>query len=231
MHPSSTGLTEFLKPYVTKHKQNLVEEVLSKRTRHITVVLENIYHPHNASAVVRSCDCFGIQDVHVIEGHNEYNINPYVVRGSAKWISIYKYPQVESEESCFKQLKKQGFRLIGTSPNPEYRSIREVETDAKMALVFGTEETGLSNYAMNQMDDFVHIPMQGFTESFNISVSAAICLYETTNKIRSAGIEYQLSDMEKEELRLEWYKNIIARSDVLEREYFRINNVTEKPTH
>lgn len=226
MESSLTGLIEFLKPYVTEHKQNLVEEVLSKRTRHITVVLENIYHPHNASAVVRSCDCFGVQDVHVIEGHNEYNINPYVVRGSAKWISIYKYQQEESEKDCFHQLKEQGYKLIGTSPNPEFSSIKELDVDSKVALVFGTEETGLSEYAISQMDDFVHIPMQGFTESFNISVSAAICLYDSTEKMRTSKVKWQLTEEKKNELRLQWYKNIIQRSDVLEREYHRINSTT-----
>lgn len=222
----SIGLTEFLKPYVTEHKQNLIEEVLNLRTRHITVVLENIYHPHNASAVVRSCDCFGIQDVHVIEGHNEYNINPYVVQGSAKWITINKYPQSDSSDSSFAQLKKKGYELIGTSPNPKYKSIRDFNAKSKLALVFGTEETGLSDFAMAQMDDFAHIPMYGFTESFNLSVSAAICLYEITDKLRKSDVDWQLSENEKDELRLEWYKNIIARSDVLEREYFRINNLT-----
>ena len=227
MNGSVIGLIEFLQPYVTEHKQNLVEEVLEQRTRHITVVLENIYHPHNASAVVRSCDCFGVQDVHVIEGHNEYNINPYVVRGSAKWISIHKYPlNEESENSSFVQLKNQGYKLIGTTPDASYKSIRDIDINTKIAFVFGTEETGLSKYAMEQMDDFAHIPMHGFTESFNLSVSAAICLYESTNKMRASGVAWKLSDIEKKMLRLEWYKNIIARSDVLEREYLRINNKT-----
>ncbi|MCB0497729.1 MAG: RNA methyltransferase [Cyclobacteriaceae bacterium] len=226
MNSSVIGLIEFLKPYVTEHKQKLVEKVLEQRTRHITVVLENIYHPHNASAVVRSCDCFGVQDVHVIEGHNEYNINPYVVRGSAKWISIHKYPLSELEDSCYDQLKNQGYKLIGTTPDPSYKSIRDIDSNAKIALVFGTEETGLSKYAMEQMDDYAHIPMHGFTESFNLSVSAAICLYESTLKMRGSNVSWQLSENEKNELRLQWYKNIIARSDVLEREYARICSET-----
>lgn len=221
----SSGLTAFLKPYVSEHKQALIDEVLNKRTRHITVVLENIYHSHNASAVVRSCDCFGVQDIHVIEGHNEYNINPYVVQGSAKWISINKYSQIETNENSFAQLKQKGYRLVGTSPNPSYQLVSEISTDKKIALVFGTEETGLSDYAMEQMDDFVHIPMFGFTDSFNLSVSAAICLYELTSKIRKDKIEWQLSENEKDELRLEWYKKVIAHSDILEREYLRISNI------
>ncbi len=228
---NAISLMEFLAPYVSEHKKTLVEEVLSKRTRHVTVVLENIYHSHNASAVVRSCDCFGVQDVHVIEGHNEYNINPYVVRGSAKWISIYKYPQQENNKSAFAQLKQKGYRLVGTSPNPTYPSIKDISLEGKIALVFGTEETGISNYAMQQMDEFVHIPMYGFTTSFNISVSAAICLFELAAKIRTEKIEWQLTDNEKDDLKLAWYKKIIARSDILEREYLRITQtqVINKP--
>lgn len=219
------GLTGFLKPYVSEHKQELIEEVLNKRTRHLTVVVENIFHTHNASAVVRSCDCFGIQDIHVIEGHNEYIVNPLVVRGSAKWVSINSYPQQEDNKSVFSKLKKEGYRLVGTSSNPLYKSLSDTSVNQKTALVFGTEDTGLSKFAMEQMDDFVHIPMFGFTESFNISVSAAICLYELTGKTRIKNVQWQLSDNEKDELRLEWYKKVIARSDVLEREYLRINSI------
>lgn len=219
------GLTAFLAPYVSEHKRALMNEVLDKRTRYLTVVLENIYHPHNASAVVRSCDCFGVQDIHVIEGTNEYNINPYVVRGSAKWVSINKYPLQENSKSAFAQLKKQGYCLVGTSPNPKYQSLKEFSPDQKIALVFGTEETGLSDFANQSMDDFIHIPMFGFTESFNLSVSAAICLFELNNKIRSEKINWQLSKSEKDLLRLEWYKKVISNSDILEREYLRISNI------
>lgn len=219
------GLTAFLRPYVSEHKQALMDEVLDKRTRYITVVLENIYHPHNASAVVRSCDCFGIQDIHIIEGRNEYNINPYVVRGSAKWVSILKYPQTENKENSFTQLRQKGYRLVGASPDSSYQSVSEISLDQKIALVFGTEETGLSDYAIKQMDDFVRIPMFGFTDSFNISVSAAICLYELTSKTRTENIDWQLSKSEKDDLRLEWYKKVIGRSDILEEEYLRINTI------
>ena len=221
----SKELTEFLRPYVSEHKKGLIDEVLQKRTRHVTVVVENIFHSHNASAVVRSCDCFGVQDIHVIEGHNEYTINPFVVRGSAKWISINKYPLQENDKSAFKQLKEQGYRLVGTSPNPKYQSIADINIDQKTALVFGTEDKGISDYAISQVDDFVHIPMYGFSDSFNISVSAAICLYELTNKIRTENIDWHLSDYEQDKLRLEWYKKVIDRSDVLEREYLRINSI------
>jgi tRNA (guanosine-2'-O-)-methyltransferase len=218
------GLTEFLSTYVSDHKKALIEEVLSKRTRYITVVLENIYHAHNASAVVRSCECFGIQDLHVIEGHNEYEINPYVVRGSAKWVCINKYPQTVSDSNCYNQLKKKGYKLLGTTPDPHCISLMDLKVEGKIAFVLGTEETGLSDFAKEQMDDFVHIPMYGFTESFNLSVSAAICLYEVTNQLRQSKIDWQLSDNEKSELRLEWYRKVIAKSDVLEREYLRIRN-------
>ncbi len=222
---STGGFTKFLAPYVSEHKKALINKVLGKRTRYLTVVLENIYQARNASAVVRSCDCFGVQDVHVIEGDNEYDINPYVVRGASKWISVYKYEQSEHSNNCFNQLKAKGYKLVGTSPNPAHKSIAELPIDTKTVLVFGTEETGLSDYAISQMDDLVHIPMVGFTESLNISVSAAISLYALTEKMRSSSLSWQLSDNEKDTLTLEWYKNIIARSDVLEREFLRISNV------
>ncbi len=219
-------LTQFLANYVTLHKQQRIADVLQQRTRHISVVLENIYQPHNASAVVRSCDCFGVQDVHIIEGRNKYEVNPHVVRGSAKWVSIIKHQESTSPTNCFATLKKNGYRLVGTSPQPNSTPLNRLDITPKTALVFGTEETGLSKFALQQMDELVHIPMHGFTESFNISVSVAICLYEVTSKLRSLPVNWHLTPSEIEALTLDWYKNIVPKPEVLEREFTRLNQST-----
>ena len=220
MVKSSSGLSAFLGNYVSEHKKELIEQVLEQRTRALTVVLEDIYHPHNASAVVRSCDCFGIQDVHVIEDRNNYNINPKVVQGSNKWVDLKKYTgDGNNTKVCFDKLKKDGYLLIGTSPDKSYPSIDDFELNGKTALVFGTEKTGISNYALDNVDALVHIPMAGFTESFNISVCAAICLHSIRGKMKNDSFDWHLTDDEKDVLRLEWYKKVVHRSEVLERKY------------
>ena len=186
-----------------------------------------MYHSHNASAVVRSCDCFGIQDVHVIEDRNKYNVNHYVVQGSAKWIDINKYTgEANNKVSCFTSLKASGHRLVGTSPDSGSRCLQDYKLEGKTALIFGNEETGLSNEAKDMIDDMIHIPMTGFTESLNVSVSAAICLHDLTSKLLSSEYNWQLTDNEKDEIRLDWYSKIVRKSDALEREFLRIKENT-----
>ena len=220
-HEDMFEFTSVLREYVSEHKIELIEQVLARRTRHLTVVLEDIYKSHNASAVVRSCDCFGVQDVHIIEGRNRYNINPYVVQGSSKWIDVQKYSGKGGTANCLSHLKKNGYRLVGTSPKEGTVRLEDYKITEKTALVFGTEETGISDETLAMVDDLIHIPMRGFTESFNISVSAAICLYDLTNKLFSSNFEWQLAENEKDEIRMDWYRKIVRSSDALERDFLR----------
>ena len=208
-------LIQLLEGYVTEHKVNLIDKVLSDRTRHLTVVLEDLYHGHNISAVIRTCDCFGVQDLYIAQRLHDYKVNPNIVRGASKWINLCKYVRSESStEDCFRDLRKQGYRLVGTTPDPETASVQELDLTDKTAIVFGTELGGLSDYAREEVDELVHIPMYGFTESFNISVSAALILNELVSKLRRSEVDWQLSEEEKNELKFEWYKEIVKRSDL-----------------
>ena len=214
------AIIDFLATFITEHKKDLMDSVLAKRTKYLTVALEDIYQPHNASAVVRSADCFGIHDVHIIEGRNHYDVNPQVLRGSEKWVNIITHRGVENNTiSCFKSLKKQGYKLVGTSPHASECMINDYVIDQPTALIFGTEETGLSEYAMENVDSFVRIPMYGFTESFNLSVSAAICMYQLTTKLYASDLPWQLSNTEIEEIKLQWYKKVVRRSESLIKEH------------
>ncbi|MBO3697078.1 RNA methyltransferase [Fabibacter sp. E12] len=204
-----------LEEFVTPNKVTTIEEVLSERTRHLTVVLEDIYHAQNASAVMRTCDCFGIQDLYITQRLHDYEVNPNVVRGASKWVSQHKYErEEESTAKCFQDLKKKNYRIVGTTPSKEVASIHELDISQKTAVVFGTELEGLTEYAKDQVDELVHIPMYGFTESFNISVSAALLLQELVSRMKNSDIVWQLTEKEKEELKLEWYSRIVKRSDI-----------------
>lgn len=218
------GLMEYLGQYITEHKKSVMERVLSKRTRFITVVLEDIFKPHNASAVIRTCDCFGLQDIHVIEKTNQYKVNPYVTRGASQWVDLHKYYRAEgsSVDACFDSLREKGYKIFGTSPSTKSISIYDLEPSEKLALVFGNEHEGISEEVKQKADGLVHIPMLGFTDSFNISVSASIFLYDLIKKAAAYHHpDFYLSDVEKNLLRMKWYREIVKHSDLHEKMYWK----------
>lgn len=214
------SLIEYLGKYITNHKKSVIENVLSQRTRFFTVVLEDIFKPHNASAVLRTCDCFGIQDVHVIEKAKEYKVNPFVTRGASQWVDLYKYNNSDGSglSECFTNLRRQGYKIYATSPVSTSIPIQSLNPNEKIALVFGNEHEGVSNEVIANADGLVHIPMLGFTESFNISVAASLFLHHLIQQVDKEKITgFYLSHEEKFELKLKWYKSIVKNSDIHEK--------------
>ena len=205
------------------NKRQLFDRLAPLRTRHITVVLEDIYQSHNASAVLRSCDCFGIQDVHVVERRNNYSPNGDVSMGSDKWVDYYKY---HTTQEAYSALRQQGYRIIATLPHEQDTMITDLDVHQPLALVFGTELTGLSQEAIDGADGYVKIPMYGFTESFNISVCAALTLFHLSEKMRAdAGIHWQLDDDALLRLKLYWSMQVIHDGrNVMEELISRLTN-------
>ncbi len=209
-------LNEYLFEFITIGRKQRFLDVIQLRTRYLTVVIENLYQSHNTSAVIRTCDCFGIQDVHIIENKNKYSINDEIAMGSSNWLNINHYSQSENNtEFCLQTLKNKGYTIVATTPHKNDYLLEDLKTDRKIALVFGTEKDGLSETAIKCADEFVKIPMHGFTESFNISVSAGIFLHYLTNKIRNNNTAWQLTYEEREEILLEWLKTSIKSSEAL----------------
>jgi len=218
-------LLAYLLGFITENKRNKFEKIIKYRTRYLSVVLEDIYQPHNASAVLRTCDCFGIQDVHIIENKNKYDVNPDVALGSSKWLTMIKHNENEENTiETFNKLKNQGYKIVATSPHKDQFMLDELPLDQKTALVFGTELNGLSDVALENSDYFVKIPMYGFTESFNISVSAALSLHYLTEKLRKSEINWQLPEDEILDIKLDWVRNVIKHSDLIEKDFFRKKN-------
>ncbi len=213
-------LLDYLLSFVSEHKQELFHQIIAERTRYITVVLEDIFQPQNASAVLRSCDVFGVQDIHIIENDNEYTLNPKVVMGASKWIDLHKYNEKENNTlDCINTLKNNGYKVYATTPHTNDCLIEDLPLDNKVALMFGTEMTGLSNVAMTNVDGYVKIPMYGFTESLNISVSAAITLYELSKRLKQSNINWQLNQDEQTELLINWSKKVVKSSELIEKEF------------
>ncbi len=218
---SQTDLISFLEGFVTRERALLFDRIVEQRTRYITVVLEDIYQSQNASAVLRTCDCCGLQDVHIIENANEYTINPDVALGSDKWLDMYRYSESENNTlAAYSKLREQGYRIVATSPHKDDVFLDDFDIGtAKAAFVFGTEQRGLSDIAISNADEYVKIPMYGFTESYNISVSAAIVLSNLTSRLFKSDVEWRLTGEEKISLKLKWLRQSIKSSKQLEREF------------
>lgn len=210
-------IISILSEYISQQRRERMETVLAWRTRYITVLLENIYQSQNASAVLRTCDCFGIQDVHVIENTNLYQINPMVVKGSDQWLNIHKFNQAENNSLyAVKYLKSNGYRIIATRLNDESVSLTDFDlSKGKCALVFGNEHQGVSDIILQEADEYLKIPMHGFTQSLNISVSAGIILSYLTQEIQKIDIEWSLPPKEKNALLSEWLKKTIKDSELI----------------
>jgi tRNA (guanosine-2'-O-)-methyltransferase len=218
-------LISYLEKFVSERRSELFDKILAARTSYISVVLEDIFQPHNASAVLRTCDCLGIQEVHIIENRNEYNVNPDVTLGSDKWLTLVKYKGEGSNTlKAYKNLRERGYRIVATSLHEKGAVSLDKFDLAKgpVALVFGTEMHGLSEQAVEAADEYLKIPMYGFTESYNISVSAAIILYELTRQLRKSDILWQMSEDEKISVKLNWLRSSIKKSELLEENYFRM---------
>lgn len=215
---------EFLSPFISDHKKERIDEVLAQRTKYVTIVLEDIFQSHNASAVVRSCECLGVQDIHIIEKRNKYQVNKDVLSGAGKWVNLNRYESEHPTRDCFENLRERGYKIIGATPESSY-DIHELPINSKLAIVFGTELAGLTEYALDNVDETVKIPMVGFTESFNLSVSAALITYNLVARVRKE-LEretWQLPEEEKIQIKSQWYLNSVKNPDKLEREFLRLN--------
>ena len=218
MEESPKRQIQLLSEFITERRMEQFEKVLEFRTRYITVVLEDIYQSQNASAVMRSCECFGIQDVHIIENKNEYRINPDVVMGATKWLNLSRYTEKKfNTPEAVAELKSRGYRIVATTTREGSTHLEKFDIKkGKFALFFGTELTGLTDSLQEQADEYLRVPVYGFTESYNISVVAAIILHYLIMKLHSSGLNWKLSDQERDEVMLQWLhksiKHLRARS-------------------
>ncbi len=215
------ALIEHLKAFATPKRVETIINALDSRTRYLTVVLEDIYQAQNASAVLRSADGFGIQDVHIIENNHEYTINPKVEKGASSWLNLYSYNRAGNNTlRAVRKLKSEGYRIVATTPHTNDVNLDQLDLEkGKVAVVFGTEVTGISDIIKEEADEFVKIPMYGFSESFNISVSAAIVMHHLRLKLEQSKIDWKLPKKEYDDLLLEWLSKSIGSSESIIRRF------------
>lgn len=206
----------FLENILTDNRKQRFADVLAKRTNHFTVAMEDIFQLHNASAVMRSCEVFGIQQLNVIEERYTKSIDKEIAMGAQKWVDVNRF---ESVSSCVFTLKSQGYQIIATTPHENDCDLDDFDI-SKPSAFFGTERDGLSQEVIEQADGFVKIPMSGFTESLNISVSAAIIIQNVMNRLHKSDMNWQLSEQEILEKRILWAKNTIKDIKRIEERYY-----------
>ncbi|MFT5217067.1 MAG: tRNA (guanosine-2'-O-)-methyltransferase [Glaciecola sp.] len=209
-------LVEYLESYLTEKRIERFNKVLDKRTKHFTVAAEDVYQLHNTSAVMRSCDVFGIQELHVIEEQNVKRIDREIAMGAQKWVDLIRH---HSTSEAIQSIKAQGYQIVATTPHEQDCNLENFDFSKKSCFFFGKETQGLSDVVLNNADCFLKIPMVGFTESLNISVSAAIILQDVTQKLRASNIKWQLSETEKLHKRFDWCKKTIKSFDKIVERY------------
>jgi len=213
---SDLKLLEYLETYLTENRRNRFQKVLAGRTKHFTVATEDVYQLHNTSAVIRSCDVFGIQELNIVEEVNSKSIDREIAMGAQKWVDLNRY---HSTKSCLTDLKAKGYQIVATSPHANDCELIDFDISKKSCFFFGRETEGLSQQVLDEADCFLKIPMVGFTESLNISVSAAIILQHVTSKLRKSEINWRLTEEELIKKRFDWIKKTIKNYDAIVEHY------------
>ncbi|WP_291110197.1 TrmH family RNA methyltransferase [Flavobacterium sp. UBA6195] len=225
MEKFNQELLTYLEGFLTENRKEGFLRVLKNRTKHFTIAMEDVYQLHNTSAVMRSCEVFGIQELNVIEQKFGKRIDTEIAMGAQKWVDVNRFNTVQS---CIDAKRAQGYQIIATTSHNDSCMLHEFDISKRSAIFFGTEKNGLSEEVINQADGFIKIPMVGYTESLNISVSAAIIIQDVTNRLRQSNINWQLSEEEILEKRLDWTRKSIKDIDFIENKFYEIKQSAVK---
>ena len=221
MEKFNQDLLTYLEGFITENRKEGFLRVLKNRTKHFTVAMEDVFQLHNTSAVMRSCEVFGIQELNVIEQKFGKSIDKEIAMGAEKWVDINRFSSIQD---CVTNLKRKGYQIIATTPHNDSCLLHEFDITKPSALFFGTERDGLSEEVIKQADGFLKIPMVGYTESLNISVSAAIIIQDVTNRLRQSNINWRLTEEEILEKRLDWTRKSIKDIEFIQKKFYEVNS-------
>lgn len=207
---------KYLEEFITPERRDNFIRILAQRTKHFTVAIEDVFQLHNTSAVMRTCEIFGFQELHVVEEKYGKSIDKEIAMGAQKWVDVQRY---NTTASCIQDIKAKGYKIIATSPHNDSCLLEDFDITQPSAIFFGTERLGLSDEVLGQADGFLKIPMFGFTESINVSSSAAIIIQHLSTRLRTSGINWQLTEEEILEKRIDWTEKTIRDIDFIRRKY------------
>ena len=208
----------YLSSFLLESRIDTLNRALDMRTEYLTVMTENMFHAQNASAIVRHCEAFGVQNIHTVEDLCPFLPTLNIALGTDKWIDVKRHA---TTADAIKDLRKEGDRIIATTPHhqsctPETFDVKR----GKYVLVFGTEKTGVSEEIMAEADEFLQIPMCGMVDSLNVSASAAILIYMLSQRMRLECDNWHLSDEKRARTLYDWYRYAVRDSEaLLERKY------------
>lgn len=206
---------DYFQQFLTDERLSKIEHFSKESSDFVLPVMEDVYQFRNAAAIVRSVEACGFHHVVALEEENVFNPNLKVTKGAETWVQVEKMP---NNLDSLKEIKSRGYRILAVSPEKNATMLPDYEVKEPIALVFGTELEGVSDEIIDFADETLAIPMFGFTKSFNVSVAAAICMYELKQKLMKSGIDYKLSKEKLLELKIRWAKNSIKSSEqILER--------------
>jgi tRNA (guanosine-2'-O-)-methyltransferase len=227
---SKIELYKYLQQFITPERYRLINEKIEFRTRYVSLLVENIYQSHNASAILRTADCFGVQDIYVVEKNNRFSANEEIALGAQQWLTVKTYPCYDDNtRDAIAELKQKGYRVVATALHKNAQTLESFDFNkGRVAFMLGTELTGLSEQALECADEFVTIPMRGFTQSLNVSVAAGIILHFATWRIFNSTLPWQLTDEEKLDLKIQWLKKSIRNGDLIEQRFMSQFNTSSQ---
>ena len=209
---------DYMNEFITEERKEVLQRTVSQRTHYMRIMTENMFHPQNASAIMRHCEAFGIQQIHTVEDRCKFDPSVNIVRGTHKWVDVEHH---ENTAEALAALKAEGYRIVATTPHrcsatPETFDVKK----GKFVLVFGTEKTGVSEEILAEADEFLQIPMCGMVDSLNVSASAAILIYMLSQRMRLECENWHLSDEKRTRTLYDWYRYAVRDSEaLLERKY------------
>lgn len=202
-----------LAEFMTAERYGVLRGSVAMRTRYMTVLAENIYHGQNAAALIRHCDAFGVQEMHTVETLCRFEPNPVIARGSERWVDVLRHA---STAEAVAELRRRGYRIVATTPHREDATPETFDvTKGPFALVFGTEHAGISDEAIAAADEFLRIPMCGLVESLNVSASAAILIYQLSERVRRTVDGWRMTEAEQAELMERWMRRSVKDADAI----------------
>lgn len=204
------ALIEHLSSLLNPNRKETLDKAISLRTKHICLVLENIRHTQNSSAIIRTAEIMGVQDVHVVRQNYQNDLRRDITKGAEKWMEVRLYDGEERNiELCFNYLKKKKYKIAVTCLDDDSKSIEEIPLIEPLAIVMGEEVSGVSDFAKANADYKIKLPMYGLTESFNIAIAGSLVMHQILTRLRSTDVNYLLNPQQKTELTLDWYKKAI----------------------
>ncbi len=203
---------DYIKQFLTEERLNKIEHFSVESSDFVLPVMEDVYQYRNAAAIVRSVEACGFHQVVALEEENVFNPNLKVTKGADTWVKVEKLPR---NLASLQEIKSRGYKILAVSPEKNATMLPDYEVKEPIALVFGTELEGVSQEILDFADETLAIPMYGFTKSFNVSVAAAICMYELKQKLIKSNIDYKLSEEKLLQIKIRWALNSIKSGEMI----------------